>query len=165
MHDAARFFLTEAVNSMGLAGRSALDLGGRDVNGSIHSLFVRPPTVLDILDSPGVDIVADAADWEPDRKYGVVLCTEVFEHTPRWREIIYTAHRALEPGGMLLVTCASRDRPPHSAFDGGPLRDGEHYLNIPPAELASILAAFQAFAVFAVDGVFGNDDLYAWARR
>lgn len=165
MHEQAYDWLRSAVTSMGLSGLFVLDLGGRDVNGHVHDLFSWSVTTLDIADGPGVTIVADAADWVPDREYDVVLCTEVFEHTPRWREIIGTAYDALPPGGVFLTTCASRSRPPHSAVDGGPLVPGEYYQNISPAELADALTVFSEYGVFAMHGHFGDDDLYAWAKR
>jgi len=165
MHNQAHGWLSAAVQQMSLSGGAVVDLGGRDVNGTVHGLFGSPPFVVDIRPGVGVDVVADAADWVPTREFDVVLCTEVFEHTPRWPEIISTAYDALVPGGVLLATCASRSRPPHSAIDGGPLRRGEYYRNVSPAELATALCQFSQYAVFAVDGHFGDDDLYCWAQR
>ncbi len=66
---------------------------------------------------------------------------------------------------MLLATCASRQRPPHSALDGGPLRRGEWYQNVSPIEMDRALAHWAERDVIAADGVFGDDDLYCWAVR
>jgi cyclopropane fatty-acyl-phospholipid synthase-like methyltransferase len=165
MHDAALAFLTEQIQLHGLEDcERVLDLGGRDVNGTVHSQFNKV-RVLDIREGEGVDIVADAATWEPDDAYQVVLCTEVLEHTGSWRSIIATAYEALEPGGILLCTCASRSRPPHSAIDGGPLRQGEWYQNVSPGELYRELKNWSECDVIAADGVFGDDDLYGWAIK
>lgn len=123
---------------------AVLDIGGRDVNGSPRPLFpaADPYVVLDIAAGPNVGIVTDAATWTPDREYDVVVCAEVFEHTPAWRQILATAHKATRPGGRLIVTTAAPGRPEHSAVDGGlRLHPGEHYANIDPAELAAALAA------------------------
>lgn len=121
-----------------------LDLGGRNVNGSCRDLFPNATwTALDHVPGDGVDVVADAATWTPDRLYDVVVCTEVMEHTPRWREIIGTAWVALKPGGRLVATMAGPGRPPHSAVDGGwTLHPGEHYQNIHPDELRTALAGW-----------------------
>jgi SAM-dependent methyltransferase len=126
-----------------------LDIGGRDINGSPRGLFpesvVAAYTVLDAL--PGekpedVDIIADAAEWNPDgRRWDLIICAEVLEHTASWRAICRTAYAACAPGGRLIVTTAAPGRPPHSAVDGAfRLLPGEHYANIRPAELERVLA-------------------------
>ena len=88
-----------------------------------------------------VDIVADAANWAPDRRYDLVLCTEVFEHAPAWPAICRTAYAACAPGGRFVTTMAGPGRPAHSGIDGGwPLQPGEHYANIHPHRLRRELA-------------------------
>jgi hypothetical protein len=119
-----------------------LDLGGRFINGSPRELFPAATvyTVLDILPGEGVDIVADAATWQPDREYDVVVCCELFEHTPVWPAICRTAFKACAAGGRLIVTTAGPGRPLHSGVDGGPqLHPGEHYANVPAPELERVL--------------------------
>lgn len=121
---------------------SVLDLGGRDVNGSPRSLFpdATDYRVLDILPGEGVDIVADAATWTPDRQYDVVVCCETFEHARLWREICATAYEACRPGGRFIVTCAGPGRPLHSGVDGyGRLHPGEWYDNVDPGDLEKVL--------------------------
>lgn len=128
------------------AARRVLDIGGRDINGSPRPLFPAAEVyrVLDIAPGEGVEIVADAATWTPDGEYDVVVCTEVFEHTPVWPAICATAYRALAPGGLFVATMAGPGRPPHSAVDGGWLLheiDGqvEHYANVHPDQLHQVL--------------------------
>ena len=119
-----------------------LDLGGRDINGSPRALFPGAVcyTVLDIRDGPGVDVVADAATWQPDGLWDVVVCAETFEHAAQWRAIVRTAFAACAPGGTFIVTTAAPGRPPHSAADGEfRLLPGEHYANIRPGELERVL--------------------------
>lgn len=120
---------------------TVLDLGGRDINGTVRPLFpcaVRY-TVLDIRPGEGVDIVADAATWTPDGEYDVVVCCEVFEHTDVWPEICATAYAALKPEGQFIVTCAGPGRSPHSAVDGEGLKPGEYYGNVSGPELEDVL--------------------------
>lgn len=112
---------------------SVLDIGGRNINGTPRPLFPNASAyrVLDIAEGEGVDIVTDASTWNPDRKYDVVVCCEVFEHTRVWPGILSTAYLALQPGGLLILTMAGPGRPVHSAVDGGPdLHEGEHYANV-----------------------------------
>lgn len=120
---------------------SVLDIGGRDVNGSPRALFPNAAwTCLDILPGPGVDIVADAATWIPDREYDIVVSFECFEHAKAWPQICETAFKACKPGGTFIATMAGPGRAPHSGIDGGPdLHGGEHYANVQPAKLRRVL--------------------------
>jgi hypothetical protein len=146
---------------------SVLDIGGRNINGTPRPLFPNAAvyTVLDIAPGDGVDIVADAAEWSPDRRYDVVVCCEVFEHTNVWPAILRTAYKALDDGGVLIATMAGPGRAPHSAVDGGPhLYDGEHYGNVEPADLETALAA-AGFGGFVVDEQTESHDVRAVAYR
>ncbi len=145
---------------------AVLEIGGRNINGSVRPLFpiADPYRTLDVVPGDGVDIVADAADWTPDRKYDVVVCTEVFEHTPRWPEICATALRALAPGGLFVATMAGPGRPDHSAVDGGPLRGGEYYENVDPNWLFHTLLV-RGFVGVVVDQQRRPCDVRCVARR
>ena len=139
MHEEARAYVEAQRSAERLA---VLDIGGRNVNGSIRDLFPNadPYVALDIAEGPGVDIVANAATWTPDRLYDLIVCTEVFEHTPEWPAILRTAAAACRPGGHLVLTMAGPGRPPHGA-SGGPWNPGEHYSNIDPSELRAEMDA------------------------
>lgn len=122
---------------------TVLDLGGRDVNGNPRHLFPNATeyTVVDILPGEGVDIVADAASWQPHQQWSYVVAAELFEHTASWPAICRTAYAALKPGGIFIVTTAGPGRPPHSMHDGlFRLLPGEHYANVPGLELQRVLA-------------------------
>lgn len=106
MHPEARDAVQRIAGVYGLMHRkdlSVLDLGGRNVNGSLKDLFVTNDwTAIDSTEGDGVDIVADARTWTPDRFYDLVLSTEVFEHLPGWPAVLATAERALKAGGPVL---------------------------------------------------------------
>lgn len=118
-----------------------LEIGSHDVNGSVRPLFPGATRFhgIDIAAGPGVDEVADAADWHAPQSFDVVVSTEVLEHAPRWADIVRNAWEALRPGGVLLLTCATDPRPPHSAVDGWAVRPGEHYANVAPAAVLEVL--------------------------
>jgi SAM-dependent methyltransferase len=146
---------------------AVLDLGGRDINGSVRDLFpgADPYVSLDIADGPGVDVVADASTWTPDREYDVLVCCEVFEHTAAWPQICATAYKALRPGGTLILTMAGPGRPEHSAVDGGwVLHPGEHYGNVEPGHLLAVLEEC-GFANVTVDQQAIPADVRAYAVR
>jgi SAM-dependent methyltransferase len=122
---------------------AVLDIGGRDLNGSPRSLFpqANPYHVLDLREGPNVHIVADAATWRGNENaYDLVICTEVFEHTPGWALILQTAWELLRPGGWLLFTCAGPGRPAHSGIEPVPgLIGDEWYANVAPGDIADVL--------------------------
>lgn len=138
MHDAVRGWVSEFRTADTL---SVLDIGGRNLNGDLKAMFPNavPYDVLDLRPAPDVTIVADAADWVPAREYDLVLCTEVFEHTPRWPEILMTAYRALRPGGWLIGTCAGPGRPAHSGIEATPITPGEYYENVSAGSVRAAL--------------------------
>lgn len=140
MHREVAEFCARHADSTPGAG---LDIGGRDLNGHPRHLWPHITwTVLDLRPGPGVDIVADATTWTPDRLYDVVLCTEVLEHVEQWPAVIATAADALAAGGRLVVTCAAPGRAPHSGVDAVPsLQPDEWYGNVAPDDLADVLTA------------------------
>lgn len=139
-----------------------LDVGGRYINGSTRALLPNTQwTGLDIKPGPDVDIVHDASTWTPDRQYDVVMSTELFEHTPVWREILETCHAALCPGGYLFTTCASTGRPVHSAEGSAELPADEYYGNVDPGDLRVELEKH----FLDVHVTYQPCDVYAWARK
>lgn len=152
MHSEAFMWVAEYATSDPV---TVLDLGGRDVNGNIKELFPGAVfTVVDILPGEGVDIVADAGEWEPDQEYAYVVCTETFEHTYNWAAICRTAFKALRPGGTFIVTTAGPGRHIHSGVDGQlRLLPYEQYANVPGYELERVLTetGFQDIVVDTTD--------------
>lgn len=121
---------------------SVLDVGGRNINGTVRDLLpaADPYVSLDIREGLGVDVVADAATWNPDRPYDVVVCCEVFEHAQEWPAILRTIFAALRPGGLAILTMAGPGRMQHSGVDGEHrLLGDEWYANVPPTVLADVL--------------------------
>lgn len=146
---------------------TVLDLGGRFINGTPRDLFPAASnyTVLDIAPGPNVDIVADAATWNPDgTRWDVVVACELFEHTDQWPAICGTAFQALASGGRFIVTTAAPGRPPHSGVDGGTLRFGEYYANIDPDRLRKTLKGV-GFAEVKVDVQSSPADVRAVATK
>lgn len=148
--------------------RSVLDIGGRDVNGTVRGLFpdAKVYRVIDIQPGPNVDLVTDASTWTPDQQYDVVVCCEVFEHTPVWPAICATAYAALKPGGTLILTMAGPGRAPHSAVDGGHiLHADEHYDNLEPDDLERVLDETGYLVVTVDQQHYPMADVRAVAQR
>jgi hypothetical protein len=138
MHPEAMLFATRAIANLQVRGH-VLEIGSRDINGSVRPLFAKAAsyTGIDIAPGPGVDIQADGATFvaRVDEAPDLVVCLETLEHTDQASDIVLNAAAMLRPGGRLLITCATDPRAPHSSVDGGPLRSGEFYRNVPPQHL------------------------------
>lgn len=122
-----------------------LEIGSLDINGSVRSIFAQHAATylgVDVQSGPGVDLVIDAAGMDTGPVFDVVVCAEVFEHAPEWREIVLRAHGNLVEGGIFIATMAGEGRPPHSAIDENPIRDWEYYANVTGPELKEALKPF-----------------------
>jgi hypothetical protein len=159
--------MRQMIEESGIASEiywAGLDVGGRLINTSVRDLF--PNTIwtgLDIKPGPGVDVVADASTWKPDRLYDLVISTELLEHTPVWAGCVATMVRALAPGGYLFITCASIGREAHGAEGTMQVPPGEYYANVPPGSLTEVLMEHLEEA--EVRYVYPPGDVYAWARK
>lgn len=166
MHPEAHDGFGWAIRASGLLagapGQRVLDVGGQNVNGTVHDYF--PGSEVVTLDLENADIIADARTWMPDRLFDVVIATEVFEHVAEWRSVLGTMKAALDPVGcgILLATCASTNRPLHGAT-GAPLpAEDEYYGNVPADALDSALS--RLFRYTCVRYRYPPGDAYAWAR-
>lgn len=174
MHAEAREFVARAIE--GKAFPSVVEVGSRYINGGVRDLFGAPGKAdpdrrghgrgveylgVDVVDGPGVDLVADAAVLRVPRKAHAVVCCEVLEHTPDAQAIVENMLAMVRKGGLVVVTAACDPRAPHSAVDGGPLRDGEFYANVEPADLERWLSPCAEVAVAA----HARGDVYARAVR
>jgi SAM-dependent methyltransferase len=163
MHRAAFDYVARTVSGRELPAGDVLEIGSRDVNGSVRELFPgRRYIGSDIAPGDGVDIVASGADVELSEPAAVVVTTETLEHTLDAEAICRNAFRLLMPGGVFIVTCAGEGRAPHSAVDGGPLRAGEFYANVTELDLAAWL---DDFAKIAIEENPEAGDIYAWAVK
>ena len=150
------------------SGARVLEIGSLDINGSVRSLFSELVADeglyigIDVQEGPGVDLVAYASVYASDKQFDIVVCAEVFEHTPLWPKIIKNAYSLLVPCGMFIATMAGEGRPPHSAIDENPIRDWEYYKNVTGSMLEERLKEVGFFAL-TVD-VY-NTDTRCWALK
>src|SRR5690348_14261989 len=82
--------------------RRVAEFGSRAINGSVREIFTdaAPYIGVDIVDGPGVDVVADASEWAGPDGLDAVICCETFEHTPRGYSLCNNAWRLLRDGGV-----------------------------------------------------------------
>lgn len=115
-----------------------IELGSRDVNGTPRRLFPKATyTGVDCVAGRGVDVVDDAATtplFGDEADY--VICAEVFEHTPDWRQIVANAYRILRSGGRAVFTCAGPGRAPHPCHDDEEIG---YYANVSSGDLGLVM--------------------------
>ena len=141
-----------------------LEIGSLDINGSVRDFlepFAEQYIGIDAQEGKGVDVVVDAVDYVKPNHFDVVVCCEVFEHTPAWKQIIQNAMTNLRDGGIFITTMAGEGRPPHSAIDTGEIREWEHYSNIGEWELNQTLNGF--FVKSAINRL--GTDLRGWGVK
>jgi SAM-dependent methyltransferase len=167
MHDQAWDWVQYVASKIGPAGR-VMDQGGQNVNGDIRPLFegVAEWISVDLADTEGVTVVADAGDYTHPEPCDVVVSTELLEHTPRGPDIIKRAYESLKPEGHYVITTAAPGRPVHNATGGEELAPGEHYANISYDELNQWLndAGFHYIIIDTV-GPPHHVDIRAWAQK
>lgn len=164
MHPEARAFVESALRDAGPWSR-VVEVGGRDINGGVRDLVKADEYLsVDLEPGPAVDVVADCREWSPPWRADLVLCLEVLEHADDPAGVVAAAVGYLAPFGWLVLTCAGPGRAPHSGHDGGTVRDGEHYGNIAPSDLARWLKGVGVHdSVIEYNG--GSCDVYATGTR
>lgn len=169
MHVEALIWGRKIVDALDLDPKFVLDLGGRDNNGTFRDFFPSASfMVVDVEPGPDVNVVADAAEYEPLKIYSVALCTEVFEHTSKWPQIIRTMSKALLPSGVAIITAGTDPRRPHGALDGHYLEPGEEYYeNVDPVQLRWALKEAGFGPIFIETRLTGREpgDVYCFAVK
>lgn len=117
------------------AGTSVLDIGSRNVNGTMRHLFAEPKSYVgvDREAGVGVDIVGEGQSVEFLTNFDVSISCEVFEHTPHYLDIFRNMVRLTRPGGLVIFTCAGKGRPEHGTNRVQPEDapgSGDYYKNL-----------------------------------
>lgn len=98
-------WVTDQVTAHDLAGKHTLELGSRNINGSVRPLFTGHYLGVDMVAGPLVDMVARADDLPiADESFDVVVSTEMLEHDPYFWKSLEEMTRVLTDGGWLLLT-------------------------------------------------------------
>lgn len=95
---------------------SIVEIGSWDVNGSVRQFFDTSAYLgLDVVEGEGVDRIYNGQDLNflKPNSIDVTISCECFEHNPFWRENLDDMVRITKPGGIIIVTSASRGRFEH----------------------------------------------------
>lgn len=121
------------------------DVGSYDVNGNNRYLF-KPWTRykgIDVYPGRNVDIIGRAKDVLPTLpRVGLIISTEMLEHDNTWNESLLAMYKALEPGGLLVITCAGEGRREHGTARTSPQDSPgttDYYQNISLEMFSSVL--------------------------
>lgn len=169
MHTQARDWLAWTQQVIPRMARThVLEVGSLNVNGSAREYFQGESLYyrgIDIIAGPGVDIVIDAKDYDEFAgNFNLIVCTEVFEHSPWWDTILERMYHNLMPLGWLVLTCASDLRKPHSAYGAEHPTEGEYYQGVFYDDLAQKLEDL-GFIVVKLEHVEDPGDLRVLAQR
>jgi SAM-dependent methyltransferase len=138
-----------------------------DINGSNRYLFTGGYYVgIDLVSGKNVDILCPIHDmvgeWE------VVISTECLEHDQYWIDSIRNMVEILKPGGLLIVTCAGRNRPIHGTFDETPEDSpgtNHYYRNLTPDDVKSAVNFDEAFIDYEITESAAGRDLCFWGIK
>lgn len=110
MHASVMWYVGKMIEYLDIKNDSVLEVGSYDVNGSVRGLFAGEFVGSDMRAGPGVDVVAPAADLPfDDKRFDVVVSTEMLEHdTLPWLSIAEMV-RVVRPGGVLILTARGYD--------------------------------------------------------
>ena len=173
MHHSAFAFVRGVVASHAdphhLQGR-VLEVGSRIFHnqaaevGDLRALFqgAKSYTGIDCFAGPGVDVVGLAHDLlATPREFEVVLCTEVLEHDPRWRDTVRAALSSLSFDGLAIFTWATPKRAPHEVETASP--DGKHYAGVELDDFRAVADSL-LWEMHTELGA-GGEDGYCWGVR
>ena len=91
-------------------GRSGFDVDGVDIEAHVVE------QAKTIAAEEGVRARLFVADFSkadprfPDETYDLVVCSEVLEHVPAWRDVVANIRRVLKPGGLFVLTTPNDPR-------------------------------------------------------
>ena len=108
MHDSVMDFGRKMITRERVEGKRILELGSRDVNGSLRSMVMAfgPSEYLgvDKVMGRGVDLVADIERLNSFAVCDGVICTEMLEHVGKWWVVLQVISRAIEKGWAIVTT-------------------------------------------------------------
>jgi SAM-dependent methyltransferase len=152
--------------------RKVLEVGSYNVNGSVRSFFTDCAYIgIDVVEGPCVDIVCPGQLYKPETPFEVVVSCEMLEHNMHWAPTLKNMVRVLEPGGLLLITCASTGRAEHGTTISHPGASpsnalyGNYYRNLIEKDFRYVLDMQKMFTSYQFSTNEYSHDIYLWAIK
>jgi SAM-dependent methyltransferase len=151
---------------------SVLEIGSYQVNdiGNLRAIFSGCGyTGVDLIEGRGVDVVASGHEIGlPSDSFDVTISAECFEHNPVWRETFVNMYRMTKPGGILIITCATRGRIEHGTarsttpdYSPGTTAIGwDYYMNLTQVDFERAFNISEMFSSHRFYDVRSSHDLY-----
>jgi len=148
---------------------NVIEIGSHVVNGEIRSMFsaAQKYTGIDLVEGLGVDEVGSGHDYGKTGTYDVSIACEVLEHNPFWKETVDNMVRITKPGGLVIITCASRGRLEHGTNRTNPNESPgttatgwSYYKNIYKTEFEREISLKLLFTDYKICYVKSCSDLY-----
>lgn len=112
---------------------SVIDCGSLDINGSLRDFFENPDYLgVDIAHGRGVDLVSRIHELNLNKKFDVVVSSEMLEHDEYWRESLAKMYDLCKKGGLIVISAAGEGRPEHGTRRTGAIwgTSSDYYMNI-----------------------------------
>jgi len=134
MHQSVLDFLGRTLTPEEISGKSVLEVGSYDVNGTPRSIVepMCPASYIgvDSQPGPGVDRVVNVDNLDVrfgTRRFDVVISTEMLEHVKDWRTAVFQMKSVTKSGGLLVVTTRSPGFPYHAFPEDHWRFTGDHF--------------------------------------
>jgi SAM-dependent methyltransferase len=121
---ACLYFALENLSEQEVRGRSVLEVGSRDVNGSVRGIVERwQPAAyvgVDVQVGRGVDLLCPAEKLIERfgvESFDIIISTEMVEHVFDWRTVFSNIKQVCKRNGIILLTTRSRGFPCHDYND------------------------------------------------
>lgn len=159
------------------SNKDVLDAGSYDVNGNNRYLFENCSYLgIDVAPGRNVDVVSIFHQFEPNKKYDVIVSTEMLEHDKYWNLTLRHMMDLLKSGGFLLLCCATTGRAEHGTArvnepnqgNGQQTEDEEwknYYRNITPEDIMSVIDCESEFSEYIIDVTTHHGDLYFYGIK
>ena len=146
-----------------------LDIGSLDINGNNRFLFTNPDyTGIDLGEGPNVDEVCKGHEHCSSIPYDVSISTECLEHDEWWKLTLANMWELTRPGGLILFTCASKNRAEHGTKRTSPANAPfvqDYYGNLTEQDIRSVWDIEALFDEWEFQSARGDQDLYFYGIK
>lgn len=153
--------------------KSVTEFGSLNLNGTVRDFFTDCKyTGVDLIEGSCVDVVSKCHEYfNNEERPDTVISCEMLEHDKHWGRSLQHMATILNPGGLLVITCATIGRPAHGFQDHSPADSpatNDYYRNLDMEDMTTGLIDFlygNSFDVFHMEINRESKDLYLYAIK